>query len=284
MDPTVGAALLVALAILFAGPAPRLLPRLVGMRAAPAAALTLWQSVSLAALVAGLAATPVAALHPDVDHPWVLPAAVLVTGVLLARLLLTGHRTGTALRRARREHRALVDLLGLPGESHATVRVLEHSTPTAYCLPGLRSRVVLSEGALQALSEAELAAVLDHERAHLRFRHDLVLEHFTVLHTAVPEVVRSPQGLREVRLLVELHADRYARERHRPRDLGAALLTLAQGHHPDAGIGATGDGRAAARIDQLKDRRRHTALGALLLLGSLLTIAAPLTVLVTVLA
>jgi Zn-dependent protease with chaperone function len=282
MDATAAAAILVGLALVLAGPAPRLLPRLTRLRAAPAAALTLWQSVSLAALVAGLAAAPVAALDPGSGGAWVLTAAIAVTGVLLARLLLTGHRTGVALRRARREHRELVDLIGLPEQGQPSVRILAHPTPTAYCLPGLRSRVVLSEGALEALTDDELAAVLDHERAHLRYRHDLVLEHFTVLHTAVPEVVRSPSGLREVRLLLELHADRYARERHRPRDLGGALVALAQGNHPVAGMGAVGDGMAAARIDRLRDSGRHRTLSAALLVLAAATLASPVAVLVLV--
>lgn len=282
MDATVGAAVLVGLALLYAGPAPRLLPRLTRLRATPGATLTLWQMVSLAALVAGLAAAPVAALAPGAAGEWVLPAAALVTGVLLTRLLLTGHRTGIALRRARRDHRALVDLIGLPEGGEPPMRVLEHPTPTAYCLPGLRSRVVLSVGALEALTDDELGAVLDHERAHLRYRHDLVLEHFTVLHTAVPEMVRSPSGLREVRLLLELHADRYARERHRPRDLGGALVALARGNHPTAGMGAAGDGMATARIDQLRDRGRHRLQSVLLLALAAATLACPVTVLVAV--
>src|SRR5699024_168077 len=136
MNATLGAAALVTLALLYAGPAPRLLARLGRLRAAPAAALALWQAVSLAAVIAGLAAAPLAALNPSASARWIRPAAALVTGVLLARLLLTGHRTGTALRRARREHRELVDLIGLPEPGEDVVRVLAHPTPTAYCLPG----------------------------------------------------------------------------------------------------------------------------------------------------
>ncbi|WP_018157359.1 M56 family metallopeptidase [Demetria terragena] len=278
MDPTLGAALLVGLALLFSGPAPRLLPRWRALRAVPGSALMLWQAVSLAALIAGLAAAPVAALHPNAPAVWVLPVALLVSGVLLARLLLAGHRTGIALRRARREHRELVDLIGFPDPGEPTVRVLEHPTPTAYCLPGMRSRVVLSEGALRALTEPELAAVLEHERAHLRFRHDLVLEHFTVMHTAVPEFVRSPGGLREVRLLVELHADRYARARHRARALGSALVALAEGQHPEAGMGATGDGMAGARLNQLRDRASHRTLSLVAVLLGAIALASPITV------
>ena len=52
--------------------------------------------------------------------------------------------------------------------------------------------------------------MLAHERAHLRARHDLILEFFTVVHEAVPAFVRSDAALREVTLLIEVLADRAA--------------------------------------------------------------------------
>ena len=72
------------------------------------------------------------------------------------------------------------------------VRVLDHEVPLAYCLPGRRtSRVVVSAGTLGLLAGDEVDAVLAHERAHLRARHDLVLEAFDVLHRAFPRWVSS---------------------------------------------------------------------------------------------
>lgn len=64
--------------------------------------------------------------------------------------------------------------------------------PLAYCLPGVRSRVVVSEGTLTTLSDNEVAAILTHERAHLRARHDLVLEMFTAVHAAFPGSSAAP--------------------------------------------------------------------------------------------
>lgn len=52
---------------------------------------------------------------------------------------------------------------------------MEHPSPAAYCLPGLRPRVVVTRGALSAPTGAEVAAVLGHERAHATGRHDLVV-------------------------------------------------------------------------------------------------------------
>ncbi|KGN37164.1 M56 family metallopeptidase [Knoellia subterranea] len=267
------AVLLALLALLLAGVAPRVMARLGSFRRAPRAALVAWQAVSLAAVLSALFAGPAAvASISDGTHGWfactgedgcaatiwwlenrrwvVLLIAGSVTLFVLGRLLLSGHRIGTRLRSARARHRELLDVLTAPEHAGRAdgIRVLDHSTPTAYCLPGRRSRVVLTEGALAALPQAELDAVLAHERAHLRGRHDLLLEYFTVLHHSVPEPVRSPAALREVRLLVEALADRAAVRASGPVTTARALLTLAQGQAPEASLGAAGDGTTAVRM------------------------------------
>ena len=53
------------------------------------------------------------------------------------------------------------------------VRVLDGALPLAYCVPGREPRVVLSDGVLQTLDREQVDAVLAHERAHLRHRHEL---------------------------------------------------------------------------------------------------------------
>ena len=170
----------------------------------------MWQAVSLAGVVAALSVAPAGALSTTLPV-WAVALATLFSGAMLARLLWSGHTVGTRLRTQRREHRLLVDALGADTGDH--VRVLAHPTPTAYCLPGLRRRVVLTEGTLAALPPDELAAVMAHERAHLRARHDLVLEFFTVLHRAVPARLRAAEALREVHLLIEVLADRTVQHR-----------------------------------------------------------------------
>lgn len=251
------ALLLVLLAVVLAGVAPRVMARLVGFRRAPRAALVAWQAVSLAALVAALSAAPaaVSSLTQLQTRRWlVFVLAAGVTLLVLARLLLSGHRIGTRLRTTRTRHRELVDILDTPGPVGQSarradgIRVLDHATPTAYCLPGRRSRVVLTQGALAALPPDELEAVLAHERAHLRGRHDLLIEYFTVVHHSVPGPVRSPEALREVRLLVEALADRAAVHVSGPVTTARALMTLAQGQAPEAALGAGGDGATAARM------------------------------------
>ncbi len=278
---------LVVVAVALGWPVPRLLPSARILRKVPGPAVLLWQAVSLAAVIAGLALAPLAILRfvrrgstipaPD-DNLGMLLLGLSISALLAARLLLQGHRVGTDLRRARREHRRLVDLLATPHEAPAAaasgVRVLAHPTPTAYCVPGVRRRVVVSDSTIDALSEEELAGVLAHERAHLRLRHDLVLEFFTVLHTAVPRPLRSPHGLTEVRLLVELLADRQAVRAVGRVAVARALVALASGDHPDAALGYDGAG-PMVRLERLRDPASHRPLAALVTIAAAVVIAAP---------
>ncbi|WP_122261932.1 M56 family metallopeptidase [Ornithinimicrobium cerasi] len=235
----VTAALIVG-ALLLTLVAPHALARWERLRTVPAQGLFLWQSVSLAGVAFALSAAPVAAATLGTDYPRLLLAALILSGLMLARLLWSGHTVGTELRRMRAEHRALVDLVGerlplaedgdapspAPAARHGKVSVLPQADPTAYCLPGRRDRIVLSRAALDRLGDEELGAVLAHEHAHLRQRHDLVLELFQVLHEAVPEPVRAGSALAEVRLLGELLADRGAARRVGAATVGRALVAL----------------------------------------------------------
>lgn len=293
--------LLALLAVVLASAAPRIMARLVSFRRAPRAALVAWQSVSLAAVTAALLAAP-AAIPFLTEGVWfscssqdcastimwiqarrwlVLGVAATVTLLVLGRLLLSGHRIGTRLRAARARHRELVDILAAPDDGRRAdgIRVLDHATPTAYCLPGRRSRVVLTQGALAALPPGELDAVLAHERAHLRGRHDLLLEYFTVLHHSVPDPVRSPEAMREVRLLVEALADRAAVRRSGAVATARALLTLAQGRAPESGLGAGGDGTTAARMRLLGEDALSPVVVAVMYLYAGAVLALPLALL-----
>lgn len=152
----------------------------------------------------------------------------------------------------RRRHRDLLTLVaredsGLPG-----VLILDHPLTVAYCLPGLRARVVLSSGALSALSSQELAAVLAHERTHARERHDLVLLPFTVLRRLFPRVRLASAAVDAVTLLVEMRADEGACRKQGAGSLARALRRFsgtAVGPPPGA-IGIT-DGTVDARLSRL---------------------------------
>ena len=97
------ALLLVLIAMVLAGLAPRLMAQLVSFRRAPRAALVAWQAVSLAAVLAALSAAPAAIPHLTQleTRRWVvLGVAAAATLLVLGRLLLSGHRIGTRLRAA----------------------------------------------------------------------------------------------------------------------------------------------------------------------------------------
>lgn len=269
--------LLGALAVLLAGPVPALLVRQTWTRRTPRAAMVLWQAVALAAVLAalgaGLSVVTGAGRWPDV-------VALALTALVLGRLLLSGHLVGTDLRALRRRHREQLDLLAqadarVPG----TTRVLEHDLPVAYCVPGRGvERVVVSRGTLDRLTPPQVDAVLAHERAHLRARHDLVLEAFSVLHHAFPRWVSSAAALAEVRLLVEVLADRAAARRGSCAALGHALLTLAEGRAggPAYTLGAAGiESDLLVRVRLLGDRGPHRVQAVLLGLAAAAVLVLP---------
>ena len=246
----IAALLLLCAAVLLS--APRLLVRLEPLRRSPRAALFLWQALSVSAVLCLLTAAPVEVLHPrPLSGPVegaVLAIASLLGIAVLVRLLLNGHDIGSRIRAARAEHRDLVDLVGR--HEDARTRVLPSASLSAYCVPGSGSRLVLTEAALTALPADELAAVVAHEEAHLHERHDLILEFFTVLHTATPGPLRTDAALREVALLVEVLADRAARRSVGEVALGRAIVSLAEaaGSRELTPGASAGSGAAVTRL------------------------------------
>lgn len=272
---------LITSALLLTLVVPRVLARWRPARADPARALLLWQSVSIAGVVCALLAAPVAVLTSGLRQPLLLALALALSGLMLARVLWSGHRVGMDLRRLRAEHRTMVDLVGErledleEGVVRDPVRVLDHPTPTAFCLPGRGERIVLSRAAVERLGPEELGAVLAHEQAHLDHRHDLLLELFTVLHEAVPDRVRAHAALHEVHLLAEVLADHRAVDRSSAPALARALVAMVAPEvleerapgPPDPAPGPDGTPREGAQPDGpdpefLAQPRLQHALGA----------------------
>lgn len=275
------ALVLVLLAVVLAGPTPRLMARRHGFRRSPRAALAAWQAVTISAILATLAAAP--AIAPLVlfdgqavwQHFMVLALAGALSGIMLVRLLVAGHKIGRRMRVLRARHRELVDIIALEPAPGSRVRVLAHETPTAYCLPGRQSRVVVSTGVLKGMEVEALRAVLAHERAHLRARHDLLIEFFSVVHETVPAFLRSSAAMREVRLLVEVLADRHAIRRVGPEATRQALVGLAGAATPEAALGA-GLPTTSARLDLIDHATPQPLLGALIYTYSATLILLPL--------
>jgi Zn-dependent protease with chaperone function len=256
-------------------------------RRSPAAAILLWQAFGLAgglAAVGTLLSLGLPGNHLGVAQsllhlgtvfpgaPFRFPVAFGVVSALPVMLLvfrLTCLAAGLALLallcwvliaasatvlQARRRQRVLLALLAHGDPKVPGALVVDYPTAAAYCLPGLRSRiVVLSVGTLELLGRGELAAVLAHEHAHLRERHDLVLLPFTALGRAFPHSVMCADAHRAVALLVEMLADDRALRGRSTRELVSALVRFGTaGTCPaPAGALAAGEGDMAARVVRL---------------------------------
>lgn len=207
--------------------------------------------------LAGIGALPGAVAAGPHGGPGVGPGPLGWAGVVLtvaagAWLGVVAVTCAVRLTLARREHRrrldlladelALADLLAGPGRAPAPaaasppgpgdragvrVRLLEHPATAAYCLPGMRPRIVVSRGVLDALSRAELTAVVAHEKAHAQGRHDLVIQPFRAWVATFPFLPAGRAALTAVELLVELTADNAVSRAGQRAALEAALRRLA---------------------------------------------------------
>lgn len=267
------------LALVLSGPVPAVLARASWPFRAPRAAIVLWQAIAMAAVLSAFSAgiaiasrmfapgpdgRPTASVTSEIAvlgwPVWIAYVAVFaLTLVIGARLIASVLQVAIATRRRRAHHRMVVDLVGK--SQRWGLRILDVDQPLAYCLPGVRSRVVVSEGTLTALADNEIAAILSHERAHLRARHDLVLEMFTAVHAAFPRFVRSGSALDAVRLLVEMLADDAAVRIAGPAPLARALVACAAGRTP-AGALAAGGPTTVLRVRRLGGRPNSLAVAA----------------------
>ena len=175
--------------------------------------------------------------------------------------------------RRRRTHRSLIDLLSQAGagrrrhsELVSDVRVLDHASAVAYSVPGWHSRVVLSAGPARPAHRPELAAVLEHERAHLRSRHDLLILPFQAWAASLGPVPGVQMARKAVAGLAEMLADDLALRRARPAVLASALakVTLAtapsgaDGADPGADLtGASATGSRAVAVATMTGRVRR---------------------------
>jgi Zn-dependent protease with chaperone function len=279
-------------ALLLSGPVPAMLARATWPMRAPRASIVLWQAIALAAVLsafsAGIAiASRLFAPGPDGRPTATITSEVAVLGwplwiayvVVFALTLVIGARltyavvqVAIATRRRRAHHRMVVDLVGKSQGSH--LRILDVAEPLAYCLPGVRSRVVVSEGALNTLADNEMAAILTHERAHLRARHDLVLEMFTAVHAAFPRFVRSANALDAVRLLIEMLADDAAVRAAGPKPLARALVACASGRAPSGALAAGGP-TTVLRVRRLGGRPNSLGLGVTAYLAAAAVLVVP---------
>jgi Zn-dependent protease with chaperone function len=292
------AASLAVLAALLAWPVPALLGRAAWPRRDPLVALICWQAIGLAGglsiigalLVHGLApwghSLPEAAWAALTSRPaqqavrgdhWVtLTLAAVLASELVGVLVLSGVRTA----RARRRHRDLLELVVQPAADLPDTRLLDHPAPVAFCIPGARPLLVLSSGMVAELDDDQLAAVVAHERAHLREHHHLLLLPFVAWEAALPVLPAAGRAHAAVRELVEMRADDVALTAlsgpAARRTLARAIVTAAEGAGgagiPDGALAVTGSA-TGARVVRLLDPPRPlpaVARGAALVSAGLL--------------
>lgn len=265
-------------------------------RRAPAAAILLWQAIGLGWGIAAVGALAALAARPEhagvadgvlafansavtsPGDPATQPVlvetfrlvALALAVALLALLCWVLAAAGAAALRTRRRQRALLALLARGDPKVPGALVVDHPGAAAYCVPGLRSQIVISAGTLDLLDQAELAAVLAHERAHIRERHDLVLLPFTALCRAFPRSGVTVKAHECVALLVEMLADDRARRSRPASELATALLRfgVAGAQAPPSGALAAsseGQGEVAARVARLLEPQ--PGLSAMAMLG-----------------
>jgi Zn-dependent protease with chaperone function len=198
--------------------------------------------VALAPAGATHAAAVQAVVETRAPVRWWSVLAAVAAAVLVLRLVSVFTVSAVRTLRARHRNRVLVDLVATRNPLLPRTRVVDHDLPLAYCLPGLRPRVVLSRGVLDLLREDEVRAVLAHEDAHVVQRHDLVVLPFAAFGTTFPRLRPVRTASEQVALLVEMLADDRAARAHPPEVLARALYKVGTASVPSGGLGATADG------------------------------------------
>ncbi|MGC3021658.1 M56 family metallopeptidase [Brevibacterium sp. FAM 24630] len=291
---TIVGLILAVLAFLLAWPIPA---ALACFRGDPISEVVLWQAVGLSGGLSLIGAALAFAVAPGTTSlpqgllellrgethtqlslvAWVfLIIAVLLIGRLLGCLVLTFY----SARKARLRHDEILHLLSEPSATYPDTRIISTDEVVAYCLPKgpRKGTAVLSTGLIKALDENERTAVIAHERAHLDFRHDVLVIPFAAWHRALPYFSATAIGLNSVNRLIELMADDQARERVDPQILAQAVQSAAE-MNPEhrGGLSAQRIRRLSHPLDSTRIPVRLMSIGlaAVLLLVPTLLILTP---------
>lgn len=243
-------------------------------RRAPRLGVAAWQALSVSVLLSLLLAGVSVVVPADVvsssladllracamaiEAQYATPGGAIVHAVSAAATITLAVRTGymyaSALTRARRQAEQHLRGLALAGrrDPRLDALVVDHPTAAAYCLPGRSGTVVLTSAAVASLSPVELAAVLAHERAHLRGRHHLVLASALALSRSVPVLPIFKWAYLEQSRLLEMVADDRAASTIGSRlTVARALVRLAEGVlAPPVALGAA-NVAAVSRVERL---------------------------------
>ncbi|GAB3685421.1 M56 family metallopeptidase [Saccharopolyspora sp. ID03-671] len=275
-----------------AGSGPAFLDRMIRHKTDPQAVLVTWIVLVVATFLTMIATLTVVLLPTSgptpllvqlVHHCWlaVRHGAVprfheIAALALIGALLLTAVQTGVGLLRYGRHqrklhHKHLQLLRGIANceQGPFITMWLPHSKPLAYSVAGSPSFVVATEGVRNELAEIDAAAVLEHERAHLRGRHHLLVGLAEALAKSVPWIPLTRRSPELVRTAVELAADRAAARKHGPGAVQSALRMMSAMGGPDTPQHALGmtDSCVALRLDHLGELPEGATVAKRLLLS-----------------
>jgi len=189
---------------------------------------------------------------PHLDELLGTISALLAGGVVAAVIVaLARHQ-----RHQNRLHRRHVDALSVICRREAgPIRTWWLPLPEAraYSIAGAPALIVATEGLRQRLPAVQVAAVLDHERAHVRGRHHLLLGVARALAAALPWLPLARRSPAYVAAAVELSADSSAARKHGPATVHSALQTMTRGDaRPPASL-AMADDFVELRLRHLRD-------------------------------
>lgn len=292
-------AVLLTFAVALAVVAPARLRRAAWLETSPRVGIVVWQSTSLSALlsfVTGAATlcltlwsevTPTAFLRTcfalltegNLESPMMVigSVGVIAAAAAVLRLAYCAGRTALSIRRERNRQRRCLALLARSDPALPGALVIDRPEATAFCLPGRRSgTVVLSTGTLTRLTPTEVQAVLAHELAHLRGRHDLVVWAARALRDAFPFVPLFRAAAGALPRLVEMAADDVATRHVGRRTLASALLRMADSSTPAFALGVGGS-TITSRVRRLVQPPAGSRFsGAAAAAGGLVLVVAPL--------
>ncbi|MGC5244207.1 MULTISPECIES: M56 family metallopeptidase [Streptomyces] len=240
--------------------APRLMLRGRWPHRAPALAAAVWHTLAIsfsigAALTAYNLAMPTEHLHADlvgllhacgVDVGTAEPDPGMAERLAVGVPAAIGMALGTSFafhvaraRRVRTQHRKAVDLVGRHS-ARLGATVLPYHIPAAYCLPGRDPRIVISDAAVRELTPEQLAAVLEHEQAHIAGRHHLFLAAVEAFHSVFRWLPLARHAREQTALLLEMVADDRALRSHCHEALATAMYEMAAARAPKGALAAAG--------------------------------------------
>ncbi len=187
----------------------------------PRVALTAWVMMFGVGCGAFLASVPVAVGYAVSEGAAAGPVAATVAMVAAWVLLgLVGGATALVANRAAGWNsglptvRAQLTALRAGACTHTwrvsgyPVDVIDVDEPIALSLRDTGvARVIVSGGLVAAVDAAQLRAIIQHECAHLRWRHDRVAATASLAHAVLPGLPAGRRFTRAARLLIELAAD-----------------------------------------------------------------------------